>query len=143
MQVPPALPADTFFEVTGESSLQAAARPAAAPVAVLNIASALPSSSQLSSSRGYPHPGGGYLNGAQPGERRAGRRMACGPRRRPCAALWTLPRRWRAPSTPCSAPAGDSPGTGEHVVYAVLDRTPEAVVRNAFVRPSGVSQCQP
>lgn len=42
----------TLFEVTGESSLEAARRLAAAPVAVLNFASAR-------------NPGGGYLNGAQ------------------------------------------------------------------------------
>ncbi|MEU9274113.1 TIGR02452 family protein [Streptomyces sp. NPDC048342] len=43
---------DTVFEVTAESSLEAARRLAAAPVAVLNFASAR-------------NPGGGYLNGAQ------------------------------------------------------------------------------
>ncbi|MFD4599390.1 TIGR02452 family protein [Streptomyces sp. NPDC058464] len=50
--VPPAPDLDTAFEVTGESSLEAAHRLADAPVAVLNFASAR-------------NPGGGYLNGAQ------------------------------------------------------------------------------
>ncbi|MFJ5557074.1 TIGR02452 family protein [Streptomyces sp. NPDC093250] len=49
--VPPFRPAKTRFEVTGESSLQAARR-LGGPVAVLNFASAR-------------NPGGGYLNGAQ------------------------------------------------------------------------------
>ncbi|KUO17475.1 TIGR02452 family protein [Streptomyces dysideae] len=49
--VPSAAPVDTFFEVTGESSLEAARR-LGGSVAVLNFASAR-------------NPGGGYLNGAQ------------------------------------------------------------------------------
>ncbi|MEV6118048.1 TIGR02452 family protein [Streptomyces sp. NPDC052109] len=48
----PARTTDTVFEVTGESSLEAARRLADMPVAVLNFASAR-------------NPGGGYLNGAQ------------------------------------------------------------------------------
>ncbi|MES5817787.1 TIGR02452 family protein [Streptomyces sp. RG80] len=49
--VPKFVPADTFVEVTGESSLEAARRLGGVP-AVLNFASAR-------------NPGGGYLNGAQ------------------------------------------------------------------------------
>ncbi len=52
VEVPPAAsPLDTTFEVTGESSLEAARR-LPGPVAVLNFSSAR-------------NPGGGYLNGAQ------------------------------------------------------------------------------
>ncbi|MET7697404.1 TIGR02452 family protein [Streptomyces sp. NPDC005485] len=51
--ISPADPVDTLFEVTGESSLEAARRLTGSdPVAVLNFASAR-------------NPGGGYLNGAQ------------------------------------------------------------------------------
>ncbi|MGW2830845.1 TIGR02452 family protein [Streptomyces sp. NPDC001286] len=49
--VPQAVPVETFFEVTGESSLEAARRVGGGP-AVLNFASAR-------------NPGGGFLNGAQ------------------------------------------------------------------------------
>ncbi|MCI3277972.1 TIGR02452 family protein [Streptomyces cylindrosporus] len=49
--VPEVVPVDTFFEVTGESSLEAARR-LGGEVAVLNFASAR-------------NPGGGFLNGAQ------------------------------------------------------------------------------
>ncbi|KOG34177.1 TIGR02452 family protein [Streptomyces resistomycificus] len=49
--VPPVDPVKTLFEVTGESSLEAARR-LTGPVAVLNFSSAR-------------NPGGGYLNGAQ------------------------------------------------------------------------------
>ncbi|MEU5345368.1 MULTISPECIES: TIGR02452 family protein [unclassified Streptomyces] len=51
VETPPTGPVDTFFEVTGESSLEVARR-LTGPVAVLNFASAR-------------NPGGGYLNGAQ------------------------------------------------------------------------------
>jgi len=51
VRIPAFPPADTFIEVTGESSLEAARR-ITGPVAVLNFASAR-------------NPGGGFLNGAQ------------------------------------------------------------------------------
>lgn len=51
VQTPPVPSADPLFEVTGESSLEAARR-VTGPVAVLNFASAR-------------NPGGGFLNGAQ------------------------------------------------------------------------------
>jgi uncharacterized protein (TIGR02452 family) len=51
VQVPPSAPVDTLFEVTGESSLEAARR-LGGEAAVLNFASAR-------------NPGGGFLNGAQ------------------------------------------------------------------------------
>ncbi|WP_262057040.1 TIGR02452 family protein [Streptomyces sp. STR69] len=51
VRIPVFSPADTFIEVTGESSLEAARR-LTGPVAVLNFASAR-------------NPGGGFLNGAQ------------------------------------------------------------------------------
>lgn len=54
VRTPTVTPVDTLFEVTGESSLEAARRLAGdnGPVAVLNFSSAR-------------NPGGGYLNGAQ------------------------------------------------------------------------------
>jgi uncharacterized protein (TIGR02452 family) len=51
VRIPPFSPVKTLFEVTGESSLEAARR-LTGPVAVLNFASAR-------------NPGGGFLNGAQ------------------------------------------------------------------------------